>query len=32
MVRIGFMWSFPNLLALDEHTVLDIATRGERPD
>ncbi len=27
---VSFMWSYPNLIPLDEHTVLDIATRVER--
>jgi hypothetical protein len=27
---VSFMWSFPNLIPLDEHTVLDIADRVER--
>ena len=27
---VSFMWSFPNLIPLDEATVLDIATRVER--
>ena len=25
--HVGFMWSYPNLIPLDEHTVLDIAHR-----
>ncbi len=29
---VSFMWSFPNLIPLDEATVLDIATRVERFD
>jgi hypothetical protein len=27
---VSFMWSYPNLIPLDEHTVLDIAGRVER--
>jgi hypothetical protein len=27
---VSFMWSYPNLLPLDEHAVLDIAARVER--
>ena len=27
---VSFMWSYPNLIPLDEHTVLDIARRVER--
>lgn len=27
---VSFMWSFPNFIPLDEHTVLDIALRIER--
>ncbi len=27
---VSFMWSFPNLIPLDQHTVLDIARRVER--
>ncbi len=27
---VSFMWSYPNLIPLDEHTVLDIAARVER--
>jgi hypothetical protein len=27
---VSFMWSYPNLLPLDEHAVLDIAVRVER--
>ena len=27
---VSFMWSYPNLIPLDEHTVLDIARRTER--
>jgi hypothetical protein len=27
---VSFMWSFPNFIPLDEHTVLDIARRIER--
>ena len=27
---VSFMWSFPNYIPLDEHTVLDIARRVER--